>query len=223
MLEEERAFRLKPIRMTVKELEGNYSNILWKKYFDTYLKPFHTIKDDDIILINDASYFEQFNNLIKHFSKRDQANYLIWKVVEGFLNNYVGSIKNKMDKSEKCYNYVNDIFDNSFGMLYIRKIFNASSVASITDEMVSNIFEQFNKVLEKVKIYEPLYKRMTFIIFSSLFLFTLLFLFLFRLIGWTLRPRVRCSKNLNQCSLYVQVYSILIVMTRLTNTTRIWK
>lgn len=169
VLEEERAFRLKPIRMTVKELEGNYSNILWKKYFDTYLKPFHTIKDDDIILINDASYFEQFNNLIKHFSKRDQANYLIWKVVEGFLNNYVGSIKNKMDKSEKCYNYVNDIFDNSFGMLYIRKIFNASSVASITDEMVSNIFEQFNKVLEKVDWMDSKTKSKMFEKLKSMF------------------------------------------------------
>ncbi|XP_043468691.1 neprilysin-2-like [Leptopilina heterotoma] len=147
--EEERTFKLNPIRMTVKELIGNYSNILWKEYLNTYLKPFHTIKDDDIILINDDNYFKEFNNLIKHFSKRDQANYLIWKVVEGFLNNYVGSIQNKKEKSEKCYDYVNDIFDNSFGMLYIRKLFNANSVASVTDEMIPNIFQQFNKVLQK--------------------------------------------------------------------------
>ncbi|XP_043465938.1 neprilysin-2-like [Leptopilina heterotoma] len=134
-------------RMTVKELIGNYSNILWKDYFNTFLKPFNTIKDDDIILINHANYFKHFNKLIKHFSKRDQANYLIWKVVEGFLNNYVGSIENKKEKSKMCYNHVYDLFGNSFGMLYIRKHFDAKSITSVTDEMESNIFEQFNKIL----------------------------------------------------------------------------
>ncbi|XP_043465939.1 neprilysin-2-like [Leptopilina heterotoma] len=135
------------IRFTVKELIENYSNILWKEYFNTFLKPFNTIKDDDIVLIADASYFKQLNNLIKQFSKRDQANYLIWKVVEGFLNNYVGSIENKKEKSKKCYDHVYDMFGNSFGMLYIRKHFNAKSIANVTDEMMSNILEQFNKIL----------------------------------------------------------------------------
>lgn len=138
------------VRMTVKELTGNYSNILWKEYFNTFLKPFNTIKDEDVVLIADDRYFKQFNNFFKHFSKRDHANYLIWKVVEDFLHNYVGSIENKKEKLEKCYDHVNHLFGNSFGMLYIRKHFiDASTITNTTDEMVSNIFEQFNNVLRK--------------------------------------------------------------------------
>lgn len=152
MPEEERTYHT--IRMTIKEISGNYSNISWKDYFNTYLKPFETIKDDDVVFIRDVKYFEQFNNLIKHFSKRDQANYLIWQVVESFLgktSQYVGSIVSKKRKFQKCYKHLEKLFDITFGMMYIRKYFNAKSIASIVDEMTTNIFQQFNNILEEVR------------------------------------------------------------------------
>ncbi|XP_051172752.1 neprilysin-2-like [Leptopilina boulardi] len=138
-----------PIRMTIKELNGNYSNILWKEYIDSILNPVTNSRDDDIILVMDLNYFQQLNNLINQISKKDQANYLIWKAISGFLNNYITNEDNSQ-KWKHCYNIVNEFFSNSFGMLYVKYYFNLSeSGKKAIDEIFENIFQQFNTLLNK--------------------------------------------------------------------------
>ncbi|XP_043465937.1 neprilysin-2-like isoform X2 [Leptopilina heterotoma] len=134
-------------RMTLKELEGNYSNILWKDYFNTFLMPVATIKDDDIILVGDSNYFKGLNLLINQISKRDQANYLTWKAVYDYITNYLDPKEVENNEWKKCYNNVGDNF-HAFGFLYFRNIFDDGFIR--TDgliEMISNILEEFNATL----------------------------------------------------------------------------
>ncbi|XP_051158324.1 neprilysin-2-like isoform X2 [Leptopilina boulardi] len=137
-------------RMTIKELNGNYSNILWREYIDSILNPVTNIRDDDIIFVMDLSYFHQLNNLINHISKKDQANYLIWKAINDLLSNYVGASEDNPQKWKHCYNTVNNFFHNSLGMLYVKYYFNLSeSGKKDIDEMFENIFQQFNTLLNE--------------------------------------------------------------------------
>lgn len=133
-------------KMTIQQLSQNYSNILWEELFNTFLKP-KTISDDDVILVGDISYFNEFNQLITTISKKDQANYLMWRAIYTILEKFVKSINNESNAADLCYDSVVDIFDQSFGALYFRKFFNEDSNLENVDEMFDNIYDQFNATL----------------------------------------------------------------------------
>ncbi|XP_051158315.1 neprilysin-2-like isoform X2 [Leptopilina boulardi] len=138
------------IGMTFKELNGNYSNILWREYIDSILNPVTNIRDDDIIFVVDLSYFHQLNNLINQISKKDQANYVIWKAINDLLSNYVGASEDNPQKWKHCYYTVDNFFPNSLGMLYVKYYFNLSeSGKKDIDEMLENIVQQFNTLLNE--------------------------------------------------------------------------
>ncbi|XP_043465935.1 neprilysin-2-like isoform X2 [Leptopilina heterotoma] len=134
-------------RMTVKQLMEKYSNILWKELFNTFLKP-NTISDDDVILVDDIGYFNKFNELIKNISKSDQANYLIYRAIYTILEDFIISTDVE-DKEGICYESIDNIFHESLGALYFRNVFNRSSSLKNVDEMVDNIYDQFNSILRK--------------------------------------------------------------------------
>ncbi|XP_043465933.1 neprilysin-2-like [Leptopilina heterotoma] len=132
-------------KMTVKQLMEKYSNILWKEFFNTFLKP-NTISDDDVILVRDIAFFNEFNELIKNITKKDQANYLMWRATYIILENYAKSLSSS-NPSEICYDSVKTIFEKSFGALYFKKFFKVNSNLENVDEMFDNIYEQFNNTL----------------------------------------------------------------------------
>lgn len=157
-LSDEELMREFPSKMTVKELKGNYSNILWKEYFNVFLNPYYECGDDEIIQISGRSFFEKFNELIERIPKRDQVNFIVWKVVERvtkFLNRDVEEVTMKLDtavtgqeettpKSIECYNLVGESINHGVSAIYIQNCFNEESKRDVTE--ITNI------ILDQLKI-----------------------------------------------------------------------
>lgn len=156
-----------PSKMTVKELKGNYSNILWKEYFNVFLNPYYECGDDEIIQISGRSFFEKFNELIERIPKRDQVNFIVWKVVERvtkFLNRDVEEVTMKLDtavtgqeettpKSIECYNLVGESINHGVSAIYIQNCFNEESKRDVT-EITNIILDQLKINIQNVSIYE---------------------------------------------------------------------
>ncbi|XP_043481834.1 neprilysin-2-like isoform X2 [Leptopilina heterotoma] len=138
-------------RMTIKELENNYSNIMWKKLFNTRLHPFNEVRDDDIVVISDISFFKKFNELINSVSKNDQAIYLIWRAIENiFIMNNGISEQVRGNNNNFCFQDLEKKFPVSLGALYVKNYYNETSNNKHIDEMFTNIFHQLQTAIENV-------------------------------------------------------------------------
>ncbi|XP_043481829.1 neprilysin-2-like [Leptopilina heterotoma] len=138
-------------RMTIKELENNYSNIMWKKIFNTRLHPFNEVRDDDIVVISDISFFKKFNELINSVSKNDQAIYLIWRAIENiFIMNNGISEQVRGNNNNFCFQDLGKKFPVSLGALYVKNYYNETSNNKHIDEMFTNIFHQLQTAIENV-------------------------------------------------------------------------
>ncbi|XP_043472649.1 neprilysin-2-like [Leptopilina heterotoma] len=134
-------------RMTVKELIRKYPNILWRNFFNTEIKP-HQIDDDDVILVDHIRYFDNFTQLIRNISKRDQANYLMWRAIYRISASYVNAIHTEYDSQEICYDITVGNFKNVFGLLYSKINFNKDSFPKDVDEMFDNIYNEYRTILK---------------------------------------------------------------------------
>ncbi|XP_043464733.1 neprilysin-2-like [Leptopilina heterotoma] len=138
-------------RITVKELEGNYSNILWREIFNGILQPSTEVRDDDIVLVSDSSFFKKFNEHINNISKRDQAMYVIWTFVKDILNdNSEVNLSEIKEKWGKCFILTRKVFLSNLGTLYVKNYVNEESYNKHVEELMNNIFHQFYIIIKNV-------------------------------------------------------------------------
>ncbi|KAF5305124.1 hypothetical protein FQA39_LY09386 [Lamprigera yunnana] len=71
--------------LSVDELQKLYDEIQWLDFFSNVLYPITTITGRDKVIIPSHDYLEAIFDLISATSKRVQANYLIWRVIEEMI------------------------------------------------------------------------------------------------------------------------------------------
>lgn len=149
--------------MTIKELKRNYFNILWKEYFNVILYSYYEIGDDEIIQVRGRSFFEKFNDLIERIPKRDQANFIIWKVFERmteYLNDDVQKANMKLastttgrkkmeSRTIKCFDLVDEAIQHGVSAIYIQNYFDKESKRDVT-EIMNIILEQLKTNIKNV-------------------------------------------------------------------------
>lgn len=99
-----------------------------------------------------------------NFTKRDQANFIMWKVVRemiSYLNDdvrgrelkfltYTTGQKEREPRWKECILLANDNFGHSIGSIYVRNYFNKDSRNDV-EEIFNNIKEEFGNILRTVK------------------------------------------------------------------------
>ncbi|XP_057330914.1 neprilysin-2-like [Microplitis mediator] len=162
-VEERRNLTLLYNPMTVAELSKKYPSIPWKEYFNRILKPQVQVDDNETTIVNVPSFMSEFEKLMKSTSKRVQANFVIWRVVSstvGFLNDEIRKRElefstalsgrtERVPRWKECVATVSKTLPSSVGALYIRKYFDEDAKKDAM-EMVSDIRNQFNKILQSV-------------------------------------------------------------------------
>ncbi|XP_008553729.1 neprilysin-2 [Microplitis demolitor] len=68
--------------MSVEEIERTWPSINWSEYFSNHLHPYFSVENKTLINISNTNYIKKFETLINTTSKRAQANYAIWKIIE---------------------------------------------------------------------------------------------------------------------------------------------
>ncbi|XP_051172592.1 neprilysin-2-like isoform X2 [Leptopilina boulardi] len=145
---------------TIKELEINYSFISWKEYFSNLLNPNNEADENDEVLVKDPNFFSEFEKVMVNFTKRDQANFIMWKVVRemiSYLNDdvrgrelkfltYTTGQKEREPRWKECILLANDNFGHSIGSIYVRNYFNKDSRNDV-EEIFNNIKEEFGNIL----------------------------------------------------------------------------
>ncbi|XP_057331668.1 neprilysin-2-like isoform X2 [Microplitis mediator] len=149
--------------MTITELSNKYPSIPWKEYFNRILKPHVQVDDNEITIVNVPSFISDFEQLMKSTPKRVQANYVMWRAVAAsvsYLNDeirkrqleYSTALSGKTERQprwKECVNIVSSTLSISVGALYVRTYFNEDAKKNAV-EMVSDIRNQFNKILKTV-------------------------------------------------------------------------
>ncbi|XP_008554181.1 neprilysin-2 isoform X1 [Microplitis demolitor] len=149
--------------MTITELSNKYPSIPWKEYFNRILKPHVQVDDNEITIVNVPSFISDFEQLMKSTPKRVQANYVMWRAVAAsvsYLNDeirkrqleYSTALSGRTEREprwKECVDIVSSTLSISVGALYVRKYFNEDAKKNAV-EMVSDIRNQFNKILKTV-------------------------------------------------------------------------
>ncbi|XP_057331076.1 neprilysin-2-like isoform X2 [Microplitis mediator] len=149
--------------MTITELSNKYPSIPWKEYFNRILKPHVQVDDNEITIVNVPSFISDFEQLMKLTPKRVQANYVMWRAVAAsvsYLNDeirkrqleYSTALSGRTEREprwKECVDIVSSTLSISVGALYVRKYFNEDAKKNAV-EMVSDIRNQFNKILKTV-------------------------------------------------------------------------
>lgn len=149
--------------MTIRELQGNYSSIPWKDYFNAILEPIISIEEDEVVIVNVPSFFKDFEKLMEETPKKVQANYVMWRAVAvtiGYLSDdvrrrqlqYSTAVSGKTEREarwKECIDLTSGNLGLSVGALYVRKYFNEDAKKSAV-EMVTDIRKEFRKILQTV-------------------------------------------------------------------------
>ncbi|XP_014481617.1 PREDICTED: neprilysin-11 isoform X1 [Dinoponera quadriceps] len=150
--------------MTVNEMSQAYPSIPWREYFNTILAPQAHVNQDEMIIVNVPSYLKNFEKLIQHTPKRVQANYAFWRAAAASVSYLTDDIRKRQlmytihlnGKTEReprwkeCVDIVSGSMAISVGSMYVRKYFKEDAKKTAL-EMVSDIREEFTKILKKVE------------------------------------------------------------------------
>lgn len=151
--------------LTIEELEKSF-NMSWKQYFNSLLNFDNQIDERDSVLVKDPIFFGEFQKLIEHVPKRDQANFIMWKVVKGiisYLNDDVrrrelkyltdtNGQKERESRWNECVSLIKDNFGLSMGSIYVRKYFNRE-LRNDVREIFLNIRDAFGNHLRTVRTF----------------------------------------------------------------------
>ncbi|XP_057333738.1 neprilysin-2-like [Microplitis mediator] len=77
--------------MSVEEMERTWPIINWSEYFGNHLHPYFSVENKTLINISDKNYIAEFEKLMNTTSKKAQANYAIWKMIQSSIP-YIKSV-----------------------------------------------------------------------------------------------------------------------------------
>lgn len=148
--------------MTLKDLEGNYSSIPWRKYFNLNLEPHTEVGEDEKFIVTYPLFFRKLETLLQKTEKRAQANYLIWKAVGATARYLTEEIRewhreyskfsNKrtevIPRWKECLDLTSSKLDYVTSALYVRKYFKHQTKESVV-RIIQDIQQKFIEILQK--------------------------------------------------------------------------
>lgn len=149
--------------MTISELEGNYTYLKWRSYFDSITPPTIQFNDNDIIINSVPKFFKNLADFIDSTPKATIANYLMWRVAlssASYLpkefrtrafeyNKALTGREEEEPRGIQCTQVALNNYPHAVGSLYVRKHFKEEAKKSV-NEMVENILEAFKGILREI-------------------------------------------------------------------------
>ncbi|CAF1128115.1 unnamed protein product [Didymodactylos carnosus] len=162
--EQQRARQNETIRTTVGNLSRDFNTTF---NFTAYLYNSYefgnvTLKNDDVVSINDLPFLRNATELLQNYPSRTIANYIIWRFMINRASNmpkYYRAIKDKFERvfrgtsaeksrSTQCGNYVNINMGFAVSKLYIKQYFDESA-RNQSLEMIGYIRDAFISILNE--------------------------------------------------------------------------
>lgn len=158
--------------LTLNETQAKYPYLNWTNYLNELLLPANiTVTDNETIVFNSLSYFDDFAEILEKTPNRTIANYLLWRITEYsayYLNAEIRKRqlayntvtigkKEHSARWKECISLTNNKLSTAVGAMYIRKYFrpDAKKTARV---MVDQIREEFKEVLRKNVWMDPITK-----------------------------------------------------------------
>lgn len=150
--------------MTLKELEGNYTTIPWRKFFNQLVGPKVKINGNTAVIVHTSdSYWRQLEMLLQKTSNRIQANYFAWRAIASIATHLSEDIRRSELKFfaetsgliepeprwKECVTFLGTQVEPLVSAFYIKKYFNEETKTSAT-EVVTNVKKQFVQFLNDV-------------------------------------------------------------------------
>ncbi|XP_043285771.1 neprilysin-2-like [Venturia canescens] len=145
--------------MTLKELSKTYKSIPWEEYFNGLLPSPLTVEEDEVILVSAPSYVEKLEKLLAKTPKRVLANYLMWRVMQPFVDHlndlpcqragnstrYTILMKIRA-RSDSCAKAAIEKFPLIAGAMYVKNYFDNRTKENVS-EIASNVRRELENIL----------------------------------------------------------------------------
>lgn len=148
--------------LTLAEAQLKFGWFDWVKYLNELLPSHLSVTNNETVIFNSLTYFDDFGRLLETTSNRTIANYLFWRLTEYsayYLNteirkrqlayNTVTIGKKELSpRWKECISLTNNKLSTSVGAMYIRKYFR-SDAKQMASTMVDQIRQEFKEVLRQ--------------------------------------------------------------------------
>lgn len=147
--------------MTLAETQTKYPYIDWVDYINVLFPPNISVTENETVIFNSISYFNQFGNLLETTSNRTIANYLFWRLTKYsafYMNSdirkrqlaysHVTTGKKELStRWKECISITNNMLSTAVGAMYIRKYFRRDAKQT-AERMVEQIRKEFKDILK---------------------------------------------------------------------------
>ena len=138
---------------TLGNLTKNYPSIAWKEWLTALFPSTTVFTDNEPIILSDASYITDLQNLMATTPKKVVANYIFWRAVyesAWYLDERMHRMIIKvLPIWEQCVDTVSDNFGLSTTSLVVKEHFNEKAKTTAS-EISANIKAEFVKMFHAV-------------------------------------------------------------------------
>ncbi|XP_043285773.1 neprilysin-2-like [Venturia canescens] len=138
---------------TLTNLSSAHPSMPWEEYIKGILPSSVTIgQDEKLVNEGQAVYFNLLEKLLSETKNRDLANYLMWRVIWDFVNNFVddkdeGGNIDSTTRSNECTQAVYDKFPIIAGAIFVKHYFD-KNVKKKAMELMSDLKDQVQILIQ---------------------------------------------------------------------------
>ncbi|KAK9875326.1 hypothetical protein WA026_007724 [Henosepilachna vigintioctopunctata] len=148
--------------MTIHQLQEKFPITTWLQFLNSLLSGVAVLNETSIISIRSEQFMKDLDLLILKTTKRIQANYIVWKIVEKFIpfltedirmryekfqRQYMDKKVDKRDRKEVCLELSKEIFTDVAEIEYVRKYTDSDTKFEIK-RIFEKVKEEFLKRLK---------------------------------------------------------------------------
>lgn len=146
---------------TIGELMRKYPYIDWLPYINSKLYAGLTFNEDDRVILQQPTYFDQLENILKQTDKKTIANFVVWRELADYIPFLTEDLLEKafeffksfsgraarLPRWSDCVKGVSSMMSIAVSSMYIREYFYDERIKHDISEIVTEITHEFEKVL----------------------------------------------------------------------------
>lgn len=155
--------------MSLEEMNLTWPSINWTRLFESKLHPY--VSPNELIYIENKNFISKFEKLMNETSKRVQANYAIWKIIEfsvpivnsvtlyNFAETYYTLTNQSFSRFQNCQQMTKNMLPDVIKAFYGRTYPVDQKVKNYANTIFSNIKNKFIDTLNSSKANDEYIKK----------------------------------------------------------------